>query len=116
MTAAEYKFVYFSPDPFVGSKIPVAALLRTSRGVQAVAPTVPLNAARVGGGDVEFPIRAAMRNLERSTNLEQLPLSLGPHFTLASDTRTIPSKIEEPDAWLASILSAPPVVRNKRQP
>jgi hypothetical protein len=115
MTAAEYKFVYFSPDPFIGSKVPVAALLRTSEGVQAV-PANTLNAACIGGSDVEFLVRAALRNLERATNLDQLPLSLGPHFTLASDVRTIPSKVGEPGAWLASVLAPPPASRPKRGP
>lgn len=107
MTAAEYKFVYFSPDPFVGAKIPVAALLRTSKGVQAVAAKA-LNTSCIGGSDVEFLVRAALRNLERATDLDQLPLSVGPHFTLASDVRTIPAKIEAPSAWLASVLETRP--------
>lgn len=115
---AEYRFVYFSPDPFIGSKIPVAALLRTSHGVSAVAPSKPLNPACLGGSDVDFLLRAAFRNLETASDLNQLPFSLGPHFTLASNVRMVPSKIEDATAWLASMLApqTPTVSRQKKAP
>lgn len=104
LSDAEYRLVYFSPDPFLGSRVAVAALLRTAHGVQAVMPSKRLDPASFGGEDAECLVEAALRNLMAAASLDGLPSGLGPHFTLASELRTIPSEIEEPAAWLAAVL------------
>lgn len=67
-------------------------------------PSKRLDPASLGGEDAEFLVEVALRNLMAATNLDGLPSGLGPHFTLASELRTIPSEIEEPAAWLAAVL------------
>lgn len=101
----EYRIVYFSPDPFVGGRIAVAALMRTRDGVRAVSSRSLPSAECTGGADVNMLLRTAVRSMEAPLSLGELPTGIGPHFSLAPDIRSIPAKIAKPEEWLAGLLS-----------
>jgi len=90
---ATYNTVYFTPDPFVGTRFCVAALLETGGGRVAITADVLPEAACVGG-------EGARRLLQIHLNkLQAEPLSLGPHLTI-SEPRSIPQGVGHPEAWL----------------
>jgi hypothetical protein len=104
-TAGEYRVIYFSPDPFLGARIPVAALLRTDDGVKAVVPKAAIETA--ADPNATFLLRLGLRNLSGGRDIDILPPSLGPHFSLAAHVRDVPAKVDRPDLWLEKQLSTP---------
>jgi hypothetical protein len=107
MIGGEYRLIYFSPDPFLGGRIPVAALMRTAQGIKAVSADSLPGAQCTGGPHMAFLLRTAVQTIDDDArSIDELPPSLGPHFSLAGDVRSIPAKIAKPDEWLAKLLSA----------
>lgn len=97
----EYRLIYFTPDPFLGGRIPVGAIVRTGDvGITLVAS----NGHAVQGKDAKFLVRTTLRD-NASEGIGPW-LNIGPHFTLG-ETRSVPSGIESAEAWLKGCSTLP---------
>lgn len=61
---AQYRIVHFVPQPFLGAKIPVAALVRHGGSTRMVAADRQLDADSVGGVAQAATLRMLLRALE----------------------------------------------------
>lgn len=95
----DYRIIYFTPDPFLGGRIPVGAYVST--GVDVL--VVQSNGHAVKGAEAKLLVRSALRDIAASDQVSHLPTSVGPHFTLG-EFRTVPAGIEDPCAWLQGLL------------
>jgi hypothetical protein len=97
----EYRIIYFTPDPFLGGRVPVGAYVNTGEDVIVVKS----NGHAVEGADAKFLVRSALRDIA-AADVHRLPTSVGPHFTLG-EFRNVPSGVGDPSAWLQGLLDPP---------
>lgn len=99
----EYRIIYFTPDPFLGGRVPVGAYVNTGADVVVVKS----NGHAVEGREAKLLVRSALRDVAASDDVSRLPTGVGPHFTLG-EFRTVPSGVEDPAAWLLGLIDPTP--------
>ena len=98
---AQYRIVHFVPQPFLGAKIPVAALVRHGGATRVVAADRQLDADSVGGVAQAATLRMLLRALE-GASFDDLPATAGPHAVL-DEPRAIPDSVD-PLAWVSAFV------------
>ncbi len=96
----DYRIIYFTPDPFLGGRIPVGAYVDTGEDVIVVKS----NGHALKGPEAKLLVRSALRDIA-AADVHRLPTGVGPHFSLG-EFRSVPSGIEDPAAWLQGLLDA----------
>lgn len=95
---AEYRILHFVPDPFVGTRIPVAALVRQGSSLGFAKACFVPGPACVGSRESEL-LAMTLDSLQRVESFDVLPSAVGPHFVL-EQIRAVPGTVEEPVAWV----------------
>lgn len=103
-----YRMVYLSPDPFRGDRIAVGAILQGHKATRFVrTPHVP-DRACLGGAAFDRLLRAVLDDLsqaEAAIDFEQLPLEVGPLFSLGSPC-LVPDRVHDAELWIRDTMFA----------
>lgn len=102
MATARYRLVHFVPDPFVGARVPVAAVLEAD-GRTSVhrLPHLP-GPECLGGKERATALHMVLEGLGELASFERLPVALGPQ-ALLDDAREVPRGVDA-QAWLEDAL------------
>lgn len=102
---ARYRIVHFVPDPFVGSRVPVAALVE-QHGTLSVAkvPSLP-SPTCLGGRQAWSLVQVMLDDLAEATRFDRLPAGLGPQAHLDA-VRRVPDGVVEAKKWVETMLAA----------
>jgi len=103
MNAATFRIVHFVPDPFLGGRVPIAAIVQ-SDGRLTVVRVPHLGPACLGRASAVAAVRLALDDLERLPSFEHLPSSMGPQVVLG-EIREVPLHVDDPVGWVARALS-----------
>lgn len=104
MNAATFRIVHFVPDPFLGGRVPIAALVQSDGRLTVVrVPHLP-GPACLGRESAAAAMRLALEDLERLRSFEHLPASMGPQVVLG-EVREVPLHVDDPVGWVARALS-----------
>ena len=109
---AEFRIVHFLIDPFLGGRIPIAALLRDRENTLRVirARHIP-GAECLGGAKYAAALRMVLDCLDGSPMFDRLPQTVGP-FAMVANPMSVPEGVHDPALWLElhilpAIASAP---------
>ena len=102
--SAIYRLVHFVPDPFVESRVPIAALVTDNGQLSVVrARTVP-SARCLGGSAQAAVVQMILEDLSRGVaSQNHLPSSLGPHAVLGTE-RTVPASVGDAIQWVTQLV------------
>jgi hypothetical protein len=101
MMTARYRLLQYVTDPFAGTRVPFAAIvrqggiLRTTRAQHIPGPDC------VGGAGAGALLRAVSELLDQVTSFDDLPGTFGPHFTL-SEPWSVPAEVVDAVDWIRS--------------
>jgi hypothetical protein len=114
---ARYRVVHFVPDPFLGGRVPIAALVEYDGGKVAIARATHLPGADcLGGRDVFFTAQLILEDLAHATRFDRLPSSIGPHAFL-DQPYEVPRNVKDPLAWINTCLFPHEIrSRHEREP
>ncbi len=113
----EYRVIHFVPDPFIGTRFAVGALVRDGTTITfEKAQHIPA-APCLGGDAVLATLEAILRDMDdASLTFATLPESIGPHASLDT-TRQVPVGVRYPLAWVREhVLPRPSDVRTIPEP
>jgi hypothetical protein len=100
----EYRLIHFVPDPFLGGRVPVAAVVQGADGLRVMeAPRLP-GVMCLGRKSAVVTIRHVLEDLTRVESFDRLPGSVGPQVVLG-DAHSIPPGTDDPVAWLTRLLA-----------
>lgn len=100
--SAEFRIVHFVSDPFLGARIPVAALLRDRANVVRVVRAQRLpDPECLGGPKYAAALRMVLDSLDNAPTFDRLPQAVGPFATMA-EPRTVPDDVHDAAKWLGS--------------
>lgn len=100
--SAEFRIVHFLSDPFLGGRIPVAAVLRDrENNVRVIRARHMPGAECLGGARYAAALRMVLDCLDGSPAFDRLPSSVGPFATMA-DPMPVPEGVRDPARWLGS--------------
>jgi hypothetical protein len=110
MTSARYRLIHFVPDPFLGGRVPVGAMVQAG-GLVTVLPVKHVPGAACLGS----PARAAAASmlvdeLASVSAFDSLPVSLGPQAVLDLP-REVPAGVD-PRMWVEKALLEPLAVES----
>jgi hypothetical protein len=113
--SAHYRLIQFMLDPFSGARVPIAALVRGADGRVSVAraPHVP-GPHCVGGRATWSAMHMALEDLERASDFDVLPPSVGPHVVLEPGKR-VPDSVLDPARWVELSILPQRLVRAEDQ-
>jgi hypothetical protein len=113
--SAEFRVIHFISDPFLGARIPVAALLREDDDVVRLIRAQHLPGAEcLGGAEYSAALRMVLECLDSSPTFDQLPLTVGPLAIMAEPVR-VPDAIRDPVKWLQQVLPTTPKTEQGRE-
>jgi len=96
---AKYRIVHFVPDPFNGTRIPVAAIVAGAGGLSvATAARLP-GPACLGQAPVHATMQMVLESLSSVDDFNVLPVSVGPQALLDVE-RQIPGEVSDPVGWV----------------
>lgn len=98
---AQYRIVHFVPEPFLGTRIPVAALVRRERTLCVVIAEGRMDADCLGSVAHAAALRMLLRTLG-DASFEDLPATAGPH-ALLDEARAVPDDVDPVD-WVRSFV------------
>ena len=103
--SAEFRIIHFISDPFLGARIPVAALLREEGDdkVQVVRAQHLPGPECLGGAEYSAALRMVLEFLDASPTFDQLPNTVGPLVAMAEPMQ-VPDAIRDPAKWLSKVL------------
>jgi hypothetical protein len=102
---ARYRIVHFVPDPFLGGRVPIAALLEDHGRVTVVrVPHLP-GPQCLGSRARAHTVQLLLADLETVASLDTRPVVAGPQ-ALFDLPVPVPAGIGDPAAWLAALLAA----------
>jgi hypothetical protein len=103
---ARYRLVHFIPDPFLGGRVPIAAIVDRGSGSIDIAriPHIP-GPACLGGLATSAVVQIILEDLESATHFDRLPLTVGPQVVFGRPW-DIPHGVEDPISWIQSNLYA----------
>jgi hypothetical protein len=100
---ATYRLVHFVPDPFVESRVPIAALVTHNGSLSVVrAKSVP-SARCLGGNRQAAVVQMMLEDLSHAGAGARLPSTLGPQAVLG-DERAVPPAVADPLQWVARLV------------
>ncbi len=108
--STRYRLIHFIPDPYTGTRIPLAALVELEEGVQLVLPEADATAVDFGGVQAAALASMICQALEDIESFEALPQSVGPQACLDT-AHPIPPQIQAPSQWLRSMLRPAPELK-----
>jgi hypothetical protein len=98
--SAEFRIVHFVSDPFLGTRIPVAAVLRESKNSVRVVRAQHLPGPEcLGGAKFSASLRMLLDRLDKAPMFDRLPPTVGP-FAMMASAQTVPEGIQDPAKWL----------------
>ena len=100
---AKYRVVHFVPDPYNGTRIPVAAIVAGAQGVSLASASLLPGAACLGRPALHATMRMVLESLYSINNLNALPVAVGPHAVLDVE-RDIPGEVTDPVAWVEAYV------------
>jgi hypothetical protein len=102
---ARFRIVHFSPDPFLGTRIPIAALLDVGGRVEVHSvPHIP-GPECLGGSAAAAAVRMILEDLDDVEEFDRLPMSAGPHAVL-DEPSDVPRGVNDAQRWLERTLQA----------
>ncbi len=108
---ARYRLVHFVPDPFLGGRVPVAALIESGERVTLRRFSHLPDIGCVGGSRAASVMQMALEDIEADRRFDHLPAGAGPHAVLDS-VLEVPADIADPVAWVEThVLKSPDTVR-----
>ncbi len=100
---ARYRMVHYVPDPFVGARVPLAALVMVDGAVEVVkVPNIP-GPACLGSRSRAAVASMILDDLTMVTGFDRLPPSIGPH-ALLDQAYEVPDGVRDVTAWLTNLL------------
>jgi hypothetical protein len=100
--SAEFRIVHFISDPFLGARIPVAALLRDRTNVVRVVRAQRLPAPEcLGGPKYAAALGMVLECLGSAPAFDRLPQPVGPFATMG-EPLTVPDGVHDAAKWLGS--------------
>lgn len=100
-----YRIVHFVPDPFSGLRLPVAAIVESSAGVEVVRSPRKWPLACLGSRRERALLQTILQKLHAPFSIDSLPETLGPSAVL-DQKMTMPDYATEPSEWvLRHVLS-----------
>ena len=108
--SARYRIIHFVPDPFLGGRVPIAALVEQSDGRIHVAksPHIP-GPNCLGSRAASSLVQIILDDLSSAaTRFDRLPISIGPQAILDEKPREIPHGVKDPVHWIESRLYVTP--------
>jgi hypothetical protein len=94
-----YKLVHFVADPFLGTRTPIAAIVRHGEELLVARASKIPDADCLGGSSSLELAHALVDALHGIKDFEKLPSSLGPHAVLGA-CRQVPDQVDDPVRWL----------------
>lgn len=101
---ARFKLVHFVSDPFLRSRIPIAALVECNGVVSLVKASHIPGPACLGGRARSATVQMILERLANVHEFEQLPKGFGPQAVL-DQAIDVPSTIEDAPRWVQSLLT-----------
>lgn len=103
--SARYRLVHFVPDPFLGGRVPVAALVEQDGAVSvARLPHLP-GPACLGGQAAWSLVQIVLDDLAETTRFDHPPDCLGPQ-ALFDKVRLVPAGVVDAKNWVEATLAA----------
>lgn len=102
-----YRLVHFTPDPFIGARFPLGAIVVDASGVVRVAKVRTLPSACPGDRRLVVAVQRVQARLEALTTADELPAVFGPYTTLA-EACAVPARVTDPLNWVEAMLNPPP--------
>lgn len=114
---AEFRIVHYLTDPFLGGRLPVAALVREGDSVRLVRAQHLPGTECLGGPKHLATLRMILDNLAVALDFDRLPQSAGP-FAVMTERLPIPDEITDPDKWVRRHIlpTTLPDVSHTREP
>lgn len=98
---SRYRLVYFIPDHFCGTRIPIGATLKSDKGVDVVfAGHIP-DANCLGGRAKANLLKSILHDIHNWRRGDELPESVGPHAIL-SEEYGVPDGVNDAKHWISS--------------
>lgn len=115
--SAEFRVVHYLTNPFLGGRIPVAALVRVGGSVRLVRAQHLPGTECLGGPKHLAALRMILENLDVSPDFDRLPQSAGP-FAVMTERLPVPAEISDPEKWVRCHIlpTALPDVSRTREP
>lgn len=105
---ASYRLLFFSPDPFLGARFPLGAVLHVDGVVRIVrAPHLP-GTDCLGGADLAVAVRRLHARLDSIESADTLPPAFGPYATL-SERRSVPPDRDAVE-WVEHLFARPTTI------
>jgi hypothetical protein len=113
--SGEYRVIHFVPDPFIGSRIPIAAAVKVGDRLEiATCRHLPADSC-VGGKQSGEVLRVILACLDQMRDFKELPVATGPH-AVADIVRKLPAGVENPLQWVRShVLPQSEATSERRQ-
>jgi len=100
---ARYRMVHYVPDPFVGARVPLAALVMVDGAVEVVkVPNIP-GPSCLGSRSRAAVASMILEDLTMVTGFDRLPPSIGPH-ALLDQAYDVPDGVRDVATWLTNLL------------
>lgn len=104
MTAA-FRVVHFLPDPLLGGRVPLAAIVRHDGGLTLARVPHLAGDALLGRASATAVMHIILDDLARLDSFDALPRSVGPQVVL-DDPRDVPVGVEDPVEWVRGLLGS----------
>lgn len=99
MSSGTYRIVHYTPDPFSGQRIPIAALVEAQGEIKVARASLLPGADCLGRRAAAVAMDSILESLSDARTLERLPSSTGPYARLDVE-RPLPPAVRNPVAWV----------------
>lgn len=94
-----YRFIYFIPDHFNGSRHAIGAIVAEGGRIRVVKAEMTPCEACIGSAAGYMLLKQSLKGLGEIRSFDELPMSFGPHFDL-SEPRILEREVGDPLVWL----------------
>ncbi len=102
---ARYRLVHFVPDPFVGTRIPIGALLDAGRGPSWIQAPHLTDATASGWTRRAAVLELILDSFRDIVSFDRPPASAGPLVRLDT-VHEVPTNVGEAEGWITALLAA----------
>ncbi len=103
--SARFRLVHFVPDPFLGGRIPIAAIVQADEGISVLRMQHIPGPHCLGGRAAAATVQMVLDDLAQVHDFDSLPKSMGPQAILGNPQQ-VPVAVTNETAWINSLLSS----------